>query len=568
MRRLFEIGLGLWLTLATATPAARASYAIYVGKNLTADGSVLLGGTGEEVSGHFLVIVPRTSHPPNARIEVGVTDEANFPGELIEIPQAPETFRYISMEYTDYLGFPPPLTNGGMNEHHVAIRDVWSTNRQELLEMTPHPQQGINYSDLARIMLQRARTARQAVEILGELIETHGYATYGGNSHLIADDSEGWVVLEMAGGQGLWVAERLGPDDVRVSYPGYIGEVPLDYLNDPDFMGSENLIDFAVDQGWFDPDAGEPFDVHAVYGPRGQAMRRPGIKFVDPATLEEELLALAPGLSVADLRRFVRDYRIADDEAGYGQVAHIRPDLPADLGRLWIAPTGSVTAPFVPYFIGVTSVPPEYGIHRYLYKDAGRRFLHPDYQLQEASEFAGRLFKRLMYYTCAHPDRFLPEVQEALVAFEARAAIEADEAEEQARVLIDAGRDEMARHRLTELTHRKAREALELGHDLLGSIEARSRLLHGPPPTGGTELHAATGRERRTVNCRDTMRDPHEGPTGPASVITIADGFGDAEEPPASDRDEDATAPWAFAGGLVIGIGAALLWMMVRARRR
>jgi hypothetical protein len=64
------------------------------------------------------------------------------------------------------------------------------------------------------------------------------------------------------------------------------------------------------------------------------------------------------------------------------------------------------------------------------------------------------------------------------------------------------------------------------------------------------------------------MRDPHEGPTGPASVITIADGFGDAEEPPASDRDEDATAPWAFAGGLVIGIGAALLWMMVRARRR
>ena len=32
--------------------AASASYAIYVGKNLTADGSVMIGGSGDEVTAH------------------------------------------------------------------------------------------------------------------------------------------------------------------------------------------------------------------------------------------------------------------------------------------------------------------------------------------------------------------------------------------------------------------------------------------------------------------------------------------------------------------------------------
>ena len=88
--------------------------------------------------------------------------------------------------------------------------------------MTPTDQSGPNYSDLARIVLERARTAREGVEIIGELIADHGYSTYGGNSHFIADHSEGWVVIECAGGVGLWVAERVSPDEIRVSRPGYV----------------------------------------------------------------------------------------------------------------------------------------------------------------------------------------------------------------------------------------------------------------------------------------------------------------------------------------------------------
>jgi len=203
------------LTLMLTPPPAAASYAYYVGRNLTADGSVLLAGTGEEPSSHWLEIVPRRSYPQGATVTVGATERARLPARLSEIPQVRETFRYITMNYTSYAGFPAPITNGGLNEHQVAIRDVWSPSREELAALTPEDQTGPNYSDLARLAMERASSAREAVRIMGTLIDRHGYTTYGGNSHLIADPEEGWVVIEFAGGQGLWVAERLGPDDVR-----------------------------------------------------------------------------------------------------------------------------------------------------------------------------------------------------------------------------------------------------------------------------------------------------------------------------------------------------------------
>ncbi len=60
---------GAVLVLASwAADPARASYGIYVGRNLTADGSVLLGGTGDEVSSHWLEIVPRAEWPVGARV--------------------------------------------------------------------------------------------------------------------------------------------------------------------------------------------------------------------------------------------------------------------------------------------------------------------------------------------------------------------------------------------------------------------------------------------------------------------------------------------------------------------
>ncbi|MEE4174289.1 MAG: C69 family dipeptidase [Xanthomonadales bacterium] len=498
-KRVARRGGALWRGAFTAllalpfscwAPALCASYAIYVGKNLTVDGSVLIGGSGDEVSSHWLVVVPGAEHPEGATIRVGATADAYMPGELMEIPQAPSTFRYLSMNYSDFEGFPPPLTNGGLNEYGVAARDVWSDSRAELVAMTPNPQRGPQYSDLSRIVMERARSAREAVEIVGALIDEHGYTTYGGNSHLFADAEEGWVLLNFAGGQGLWIAERLGPDEVRVSYPGYIREIPLDFRERDDFMGAEHFVEFAVEQGWWDPDSGEPFDVMAVYG--ADEARYPR------TALERELTEAAP----VDLRRMmdaVRDRRLSKDSTGYGQVARLRQRDRGDLHLLWVAPTGSVTAPFVPYRVGVRTIAPQFGQHRYLTKGEASAFLTRDWQIQEATEFAGRLFKRLMYYTCDHPDRFLPEVTEALTAFEDRLAAEQEAVEATANALYAQGQDKLAVDSLTRYSEEAGQAAMRLGHALLASIEARTELLYGlRPPEGG----AMSALDYQMISCR------------------------------------------------------------------
>jgi hypothetical protein len=451
------------LILALLIPApAWSSYGIYVGKDLTVDGSVLLGGTGDEVSSHWLEIVPQGEHRRGATVRVGVDERAAIPGEFIEIPQVRRTFKYLTMNYSDYMGFPPPLTNGGLNEHQVAARDIWSPSRRELVEMTPTPQRGPNYSDLSRIVMERAQTAREAVEIVGGLIEKHGYSTYGGNSHLFADLNEGWILIEFAGGRGLW-----------------------------------------VERGWYDPESGDPFNANRIYG-NGEG--RSGTVRV----IEERLRRKAPRITLRDMLDTVRDPLVSSDTNGYGQVAHLRRNIRRDLAMLWIAPTGSITAPFIPYWIGVQGVLPEYGKHRYLTKGEATRFVTRDWQPREATRFAYRTFKRLMYYTCDRPEKFLPEVTEALRAFEDRSLGDRVMVESTALELFAAGRIDLARDFLTEYSHRRAMDGLRLGEALLASIEARSRLLFGVREPEGDEM-SSLDWERRTT-CRSGESGSHESP--------------------------------------------------------
>jgi dipeptidase len=469
--------LAVMLSLLAFVPTlARASYAIFVGKNLTADGSTFLGGTGDEPSSHWLEIVPRKTYPAGATIRVGVDKRANFPGELIEIPQAATTAKYITMNYSEYDGFPAPLTNGGLNEFGVAGRDVWSPSRRELQEMTPNPQHGVNYSDLSRIAMERAHTAREAVQIVGQLIDKYGYATYGGNSHFFADSQEGWVLIDFAGGKGLWIAERVGPDEVRMSYPGYILDIPADFHKHPDkYQGSANFISFAVQQGWYDPKSGKPFNVNAVYqAGKGTSA---AVKVI------EDRLRRKSATAKITLREFmdtVRDPLISGDQNGYGQVAHLRQGVSRpDLNSLWVAATGSITTPFVPYWIGVEKVIPEFAKHRYLSSREAEGFVTKDFQIQEASRFAYITFKRLMYYTCDKPEKFLPEVTEALTAFENQSIAQSRGIEAEATKLFDVGEPAMARQVLTNYSGQRALDALHLGDALLASIEARHRLLYG-----------------------------------------------------------------------------------------
>lgn len=460
------------------------SYAIYVGRNLTKGGIGYLAGYGDEPSGHWLELIPETTHGADATITVGATELADMPGRLAQIPQVHRTARHLRVSYSYYKGTPAPLTNGGLNEYGVAVRDVWSPSRAELVAMTPKDQTGLNYSDLCKVVLERARTAREGVELIGALTAAHGDVTYGGNSHLIADANEAWVVIEFAGGEGLWVAERLDADSIRVSRPGYIGVVPAEGDGGRNYLWSENFIGFAAEQGWYDPKVTPNFDVNSIYG--DGKLRWEGVKWV-----EDQLLTKArepAKIGIPDLCELLRTPRLTGDTAGYGQIVPLFPaSCDADLRLMWHAPVGACAAPLVPVHLGVESIPAEFRQHRYLGHGEAERFI--DGRVAEtisavprgveATRSAVAIYKRLLYLAFEHPDMFLAEVHGTWKAFEAALSARVADATQLADLAIATGDRPLARRHLTRFAHDELLRGLDIAEAMSRSIDARSQVLYG-----------------------------------------------------------------------------------------
>jgi hypothetical protein len=148
-----------------------------------------------------------------------------------------------------------------------------------------------------------------------------------------------------------------------MSYPGYILDIPLDFQEHPDrYRGSANFISFAIEQGWYDPHSHKPFNVNQIYQ-EGKG-RQETVRVIEERLRQK---VKAGKLTLREFMDTVRDPLISKDWNGYGQVAHLRQGIPhPELNMLWVAATGSITTPFVPYWIGVDKVIPEFGKHRYL----------------------------------------------------------------------------------------------------------------------------------------------------------------------------------------------------------
>ena len=456
------------------------SYGIYIGKNYSTAGHAWLAGYGDEPSSHWLEIVPRQTHPEGATITVGVTADAKLPGQLTQIPQVSETARHLRVSYSYYLGVPAPLTNGGLNEHGVAVRDIWSPTRPDLVALTPPDQTGPNYSDLARIVLERARTAREGVDLIEALIARHGYSCYGGNSHIIADADEAWVVIEFAGGLGLWVAERLGPDSIRASRPGYIGQIPAEPT--ADYRFPEHFVSTAVQKGWYDPASG-PFDVNAVYGEgkgRSQAVQWIEAEMRSRAARPEKI-------RLEDVIWAIATETLTGDTAGYGQVVPLKDPGHHSLRMMWHAPVGPVTAPLLPVFMGQTEVPAEYGPHRYLTAGESARFIDnrndevvPERisvvrQGQETTRSAFQIQKRLMHLTFQAGEVARKDIWDHWRLMEAHAANELSGTLKAAEILIAAGEDNLAAQILNRFSCGHLMQALQDAEALANAYEARLR---------------------------------------------------------------------------------------------
>ena len=148
-------------------------------------------------------------------------------------------------------------TVGNMNEHQVIITETTWGGRPELEDKKG----GIDYGSLIYIALQRAKTAREAIDVIVELANRYGYASEG-ETFSIADKKEAWIMELIGKGMNVkngvnlqkgivWVAMRV-PDGAICAHANQarIGKFPLD---DPDnCLYAPDVITFARKKGYFD----------------------------------------------------------------------------------------------------------------------------------------------------------------------------------------------------------------------------------------------------------------------------------------------------------------------------
>ena len=155
-------------------------------------------------------------------------------------------------------------TLGNSNEHSLFITETTFGGRHELED----PNGGIDYGSLIYITLQRAKTAREAIDIIVDLANTYGYAS-SGESFSIVDTEEAWIMELIGKGpedKGIvWVARRI--PDGYVSGHANQARITTFPWNDPEnCLYAADVADVARKFGWFEG-ANEDFSFADAYAP-------------------------------------------------------------------------------------------------------------------------------------------------------------------------------------------------------------------------------------------------------------------------------------------------------------
>jgi dipeptidase len=154
----------------------------------------------------------------------------------IEIPQVPETHGVLLSKPFWIWG-----CEMGINEHGLAI------GNEAVFTKEPYDKRpGLIGMDIVRLALERANTARQALDTITALLQEHGQGGNCGflskefyhNSFILADPAEAWV-LETAG--QYWAAERVR--GIRSISNGLTIGGAWD-------LASPDLVEHAIAKGW------------------------------------------------------------------------------------------------------------------------------------------------------------------------------------------------------------------------------------------------------------------------------------------------------------------------------
>lgn len=395
MNRRF-ITLAVAALVAMGGGAAWACTSLIATPGATADGSAMITYAADShVLYGELYSTPAADHKPGAMRDVRDWDTGKFLGR---IPQPRHTY----------------ATVGNMNEHGLAISESTWGGRHELADTTGL----IDYGSLIYITLERAKTAREAIKTMTDLVAEYGYYSEG-ESFSIADGKEAWI-MEMIGKGGkskgaVWVARRI-PDGMISGHANHsrIHRFPL---NDPETLYAPDVIDFARSQGYFSG-KDEDFDFSRAYAEtdfgalrgcdarvwsffkknssddmeawlpwimagKGEPMPL-WVKPAKPLTVRDMQWAMRdhfedtpfdmtkdagagpfkvpyrwrPMTFKVDSVEYTNERAIATQQTGFTFVAQLRDKMPKDLkGVLWFGVDDANTAVYVPMYCTITRVP-------------------------------------------------------------------------------------------------------------------------------------------------------------------------------------------------------------------
>ena len=245
---------------------------IAVGKKASADGSVIISHTdcGADCR---IQLIPGQKYGPGAMANVhwGIQDihrPLNDFGDILgTIPQVSETYSYFHSAYPH------------MNEYQLAIAESTTSQREELKVDMAVCKQIMTVEQAQVFALQRCKTARAAVELIGALMSRYGFlpSCVGESETLVIGDTKEIWVIEIfsvgsdwdpeSGKEGaIWVAKRI-PEDHALVVANWSILKEVKEEDKENYLYSGNYKSFAIEKGWFDPSGSEPFVLQDVYSP-------------------------------------------------------------------------------------------------------------------------------------------------------------------------------------------------------------------------------------------------------------------------------------------------------------
>jgi len=236
---------------------------VTVGRAASADGSVMTSHTCDSHrSRSWFDIVPAMKHGKGSTVQLVKRvdcDTLAMPAHTYvpvgEIPQVERTHGFINTVY--------PC----MNDAQLAIGESTFGGRETLKS----DKGMIDCQQLVRLLMERCTTAREAIDLAGELTEKYGWIDEG-ECLSICDTKEAWhfeIVGPGAGNLGsIWAAQRI--PDGHVGCSANASRIRQLDLGNPDyFMASANVMKVAQDSSWWDPSEG-PFEFCYAYDPAGR----------------------------------------------------------------------------------------------------------------------------------------------------------------------------------------------------------------------------------------------------------------------------------------------------------